>query len=69
MNQVTLTKNKGEELIVIPRKEYDKVLLAYEKLKWYRKEREAHADIVKGRLSAGYTTKKELRVALQKLKK
>ncbi|HEY4478916.1 MAG TPA: hypothetical protein VI981_00970 [Candidatus Paceibacterota bacterium] len=71
MNQITLTKNitKGDELVVISRKEYDRVLVAYEKLKWHQKEREAHDDILKGRLSKGYTTKKELRAALDKLKK
>ena len=71
MNRVTLTKEitKGEELVVIPRKEYDKILFANEKLKWYQKEREAHGDILKGRVSRGYTTQKELRAALNNLKK
>ena len=71
MNRVTLTKDitKGDELIVVSRKEYDEVFSAYEKLKWYEKEREAHDDILKGKVSQGYTTKNELRNALNKLKK
>ena len=71
MNRVTLTKEitKGEELVVVPRKEYDKILVAYEKSKWHQKEHEAHDDILKGRISRGYTTQKELRMALNNLKK
>ena len=71
MNQITLTKKitKGDELVVVSRKEYDKAVAAYKKLQWYEKEREAHNDIMKGRLSRVYKTQKELRGALVKLKK
>ena len=64
MNKVTLTKNitRGEELVIIPKKEYDKFLAAY-------REREADEDIRRGRLSRAYKTKKELKTALNKLKK
>ena len=71
MNRVMLTKEitKGEELIVMPRKEYDRISVAYEKLKWFQKEREAHNDILRGRVSRGYITKRELRTALNNLKR
>ncbi len=70
MSRATLTKDtpRADEF-VISRREYDLILSAYEKLKWYEKEREAHDDILKGRLSGGYQTKKELLDALGKLKK
>ena len=71
MNRTLFAKSiaKGEELVVIPRKEYDKFLAAYAQFIWHTKEREAHDDIVSGRVSRAYTTKKELRAALLKLKK
>lgn len=71
MNRVMLTKEitKGDELVVIPRKEYDRFLAVYEKFGLEEKERQADEDILKGRLSRGYRTKKDLKVALDKLKK
>ena len=71
MNRVMLTKDitKGDELVVIPKKEYDRFLAVYEKFGWDEKERQADEDILKGRLSRGYKTKKDLKAALNKLKK
>jgi hypothetical protein len=66
-----LTKDitKGDELVVIPKKEYDRFLVAYEKFSWDEKERQADKDILKGRLSRGYKKKKDLKAALNRLKK
>ena len=71
MDRITLTKDitKGDELVVVSRKEYDRVLSVYEKLQWYEKERDAHNDIMGERVSRGYATPKELKRALDKLKK
>ena len=71
MNRAMLAKNivNGDELVVIPRREYDKFLAVYEKFVWDEKERAADEDIRKGRLSPSYKTGKELRAALNKLKR
>jgi hypothetical protein len=71
MDALTISKKitKGEELVVIPRKMYDRFLAVYEKRGWSMKEREANEDIMVGRISRGYRTKAELKVALNRLKK
>lgn len=71
MNKVALAKNisTGEEMIIMPRNEYEKFCSAYEKVGWLEKEREADRDILAGRVSQTYRTKKELKTALDKLKK
>lgn len=71
MNPITITKNltKGDELVVISRKDYDLFCSAYETHRWAELEREAAEDIQKGKVSKAYRTKKELRRALAKLKR
>ena len=71
MSITMITKNvtKGDELVVMPRKEYDRFLAVYKKFGSDVKESEADNDILKGRLSRTYKTKKELAVALNKLKR
>ena len=60
---------KGEELIVIPRKEYERFLSMYKKYRWSEREHEAEEDILRGKMSPAYKTKRELKNALGKLKR
>ncbi len=71
MNKMALAKNisTGEELVVMPRREYERFQAAYERVDWLEKEREADRDILSGRVSQIYSTKKALKLALDRLKK
>ena len=81
MTTITIPKKltKGEELIIIPRKEYENFLRISKKIaegqewfwtkEWQEKEKEADWDIRLRKLSHPYKTKKELRTALNKLKR
>lgn len=70
---------KGEELIVIPRKEYEDFLkfskmiskdqLWFWTKEWQEKEKQADKDIQNNKVSPPHKTKKELRAALNGLKK
>ncbi len=68
MTTVTISKKitKGEELVVIPREEYEKFKQIETILS---RENEADGDIVAGRLSRPYRNKKELKKALDLLKR
>jgi len=59
---------EGEELVLVPKKEYERILTMYKKYGWAEMEREADEDISKGRISVAYKSKKELTRALNKLK-
>lgn len=69
---------KEEELLVVPRKEYEELckiakLISKDQAwfwteEWQAKEREADQDIRRGRVSKPYKTKRELESMLQRLK-
>ncbi len=59
---------EGEELVLVPKKEYERILTMYKKYGWAEMELEADEDISKGRISVAYKSKKELTRALNKLK-
>ena len=79
MTTITVPNKIMGDLVAIPRSEYegylnffkfiDKDQLWFWTKEWQKKEREADEDIRKGRVSGPYGTKKELRMALAKLKK
>ena len=57
---------KGEELVIIPLQEYEK----FKHLEFFlSREKEANDDITAGRLSQPYRTKRELKKALDLLKR
>lgn len=70
---------KEKELVVIPRKEYEKFLYIFKALskdqwwfwtkEWQKKEKEADSDIRLKRVSGPYSNKTQLKAALNKLKK
>ena len=70
---------KEKDLVLIPRKEYEKFLSIFEILpknqwwfwtkEWQKKEREAGTDILQKKISGPYKTKKELKIVLKELKK
>ncbi|MBI2097750.1 MAG: hypothetical protein HYT46_02350 [Candidatus Vogelbacteria bacterium] len=68
MTTVTISKKitKGEELVVIPREEYER----FKEIEtFFSREREADNDIAFGRLSRSYRTRKDLKKALDLLKR
>lgn len=81
MNVLTIPKTliKNNDLVIIPRKEYKKFLyiskiidedqLWFWTKEWQKKERKAERDIKLGNVSESYRTRKELKVALDGLKK
>lgn len=81
MTNVTIPKKltKGDDLIVLPRKEYEKFLTIFKTLpkeqwwfwskEWQKMEREADRDIAEGKLSGSYSNKKDLKKALDALKR
>lgn len=77
---ITIPKNISKEgMVVIPKKEYERVLrvlrfisedqLWFWTKEWQAKEKEADRDIKHGYFSKGYKTKVELKVALDRMKK
>ena len=80
MQAITIPKAliKNDDLVVIPRKEYEKLFCIAESIdkdqlwfwtkEWQKKEKEADADIKLNRLSGPYKSKKELQSALDALK-
>lgn len=81
MTTITIPKKLTgrDELVVIPRKEYEKFLHIFKILpksqwwfwtkEWQTKERVAEKDIALGKLSGPYGNKKELKKALDILKR
>lgn len=81
MQTVTIPKKltKGEELIIISRREFEEYLritsmiskdqLWFWTKEWQEKEKQADKDIEDGNISHSYKTVKELRKALNNLKK
>ena len=67
MTTLTISKSltRGEELVIIPRKDYEKLRHSYEVL---LREKEADDDIAAGRVSNSYTNSKDLKHALNLLK-
>ncbi|MEK7170539.1 MAG: hypothetical protein AAB767_04595 [Patescibacteria group bacterium] len=78
MTKVTLTKaiTKGAELVVIPKRTYERMQIIYRRFShvrtsddvWREMEAEADADIKAGRVSKGYRTATALKRALDRLK-
>jgi len=80
MSTITIPKevDKNEDLIAIPRKEYQKFMRLFKILpksqwwfwtkEWQKKEEEADRDIKLGKLSGPYRNSKELEKTLKKLK-
>ena len=68
MTTLTISKKmtKGEELVIMPLREYEKFRYLESFLS---REKEADDDIVAGRLSQPYRTKQELKRALNRLKR
>ncbi|MGB2762729.1 MAG: hypothetical protein WBC21_04350 [Minisyncoccales bacterium] len=81
MTTITIPKRiiKDDDLVIIPRKEYQKFLYIFKIIpknqwwfwtkEWQIKEREAENDIKLNNISGPYKTRKELKTALDKLKK
>lgn len=81
MTTVTIPKKltKKGDLVVIPRQEYEKFLHIFKIIpkdqwwfwtkEWQRKEKRADIDIKLKKIRGPYKTEKELRAALEKLKK
>lgn len=81
MATITIPKNLTEKgaLVVIPQKEYDELKSVYNSIdkdqiwfwtkEWQKKEREADIAIKNGKISRPYKNWKELKKALDKLKK
>lgn len=81
MDTVTIPKKitKGEDLVVIPRREYEEFLriskmipkdqLWFWTKEWQEREKGAAGDIRLKNVSPPYKTKKELQAALDKLKR
>ncbi|MBA3047689.1 AbrB/MazE/SpoVT family DNA-binding domain-containing protein [Patescibacteria group bacterium] len=81
METLTIPKTliKHDDLVIIPRKEYKKFLyilkiidkdqLWFWTKEWQKKEKEATRDIKLGNVGESYRTKKELKAALDELKK
>lgn len=71
--------NKEKDLVVLPRREYEKLMRIFKVLPkdqwwfwtkaWQEKEREADNDIKLGKLSGPYGNRKELSKELRELKK
>ncbi|MEK7673627.1 MAG: AbrB/MazE/SpoVT family DNA-binding domain-containing protein [Patescibacteria group bacterium] len=81
MVTITIPKNLTEKgaLVVVPQKEYDELKSIYNSIdkdqlwfwtkEWQKKEREADIAIKNGKVSGPYKNWKELKKALDKLKK
>lgn len=81
MNTITIPKKliKNDDLVVIPRKEYEKFLYIFKILpksqwwfwskEWQNKEKEADKDIFQKKISGPYKTERGLKATLNRLKK
>lgn len=81
MTTITIPKKleKEKDLVIIPRKEYEKFLRIFKVIpknqwwfwtkEWQERERSAGRDIILGKISGPYNNKKELKKALDDLKR
>ncbi|HDO23697.1 MAG TPA: AbrB/MazE/SpoVT family DNA-binding domain-containing protein [bacterium] len=81
MNALTIPKKliKNDDLVIIPRREYEKFLRIFKMIpksqwwfwskEWQAKEMEAEKDIKSKKLSGPYKAAKDLKMALDNLKR